>query len=72
MDVIRDIQIKDSQTGSAIYADWAQLSAKQQEDIQALHDRINDHLIAETEAFNKQHPELKVGWKFTISCRVPA
>jgi len=68
---IRDIQIESSPTSSAIYADWDKLDQQQQEDIRAHHDRIQAHLIAETEAFHMQHPELKTGWGFTVSCRVP-
>jgi hypothetical protein len=58
------------QIGSAIYADWWDISAKQQEDLYALRERIADLLIAETEAFYQEHPELKVDWQFTVHATI--
>lgn len=45
-------------------SDWEQLTKEQQADVDAVRDRMGRHLIAECEAFYKQHPELRLGWSF--------
>jgi uncharacterized membrane protein len=47
--------------------DWEDLSEAQQNDVKAVRDRISQALIAETEAFYKQHPELRLAWSFTCN-----
>ena len=46
-------------------SDWEQLSEEQQQDVSAVRERINRHLMAEIEAFYQQHPELQLQWSFT-------
>jgi len=55
-----------SEIGTAIYADWEKLSLTQQVEIKLLREKMSDLLIAETEAFYKVHPELRVDWQFTL------
>ena len=50
--------------------DWLKLTAKQREDVITLRDRMNRHLIAETEAFYVQHPELKLTWSFVCDALI--
>lgn len=50
--------------------DWLKLTAKQREDVISLRDRMNRHLIAETEAFYAQHPELKLTWAFVCDALI--
>ena len=57
-------------TGGDALSDWEQLSEAQRKDVDALRDRMNRHLIAETEAFYKQHPELQLQWSFTCDALI--
>ena len=50
--------------------DWLKLSAKQREDVITLRDRMNSHLIVETEAFYAQHPELKLTWSIVCDALI--
>lgn len=50
--------------------DWELLTKEQQDDVNAFRERISQHLIAETEAFYKQHPELRLTWGFTSDALV--
>ena len=44
--------------------DWHELTTEQQEALNAVRDRMERHLIAETESFYTQHPELRLTWDF--------
>jgi hypothetical protein len=50
--------------------DWLKLTVKQREDVITLRDRMNSHLIAETEAFYKEHPDLKLTWAFVCDALI--
>jgi hypothetical protein len=56
--------------GDSNLNDWEQLSEAQREDVDVLRDRMNKHLIAETAAFYKQHPELQLQWGFTCDALI--
>ena len=56
-----------TEVGTAIYANWWELSAEQQVDVKLLREKMCDIFITEIEAFYKVHPELKVDWQFTLS-----
>ena len=45
-------------------SDWEKLTPEQQKDMNAVRDRMGRHLIAETEWFYTQHPELRLSWSF--------
>jgi len=55
-----------SEVGTAIYADWDKLSLSQHVDVKLLREKISTLFIAETEAFYKVHPELRIDWQFTL------
>ena len=55
-----------SEIGTAIYADWEKLSLAQQADVKLLREKMSELFIAETEAFYKHRPELRVDWQFTL------
>ena len=46
-------------------ADWALLSKEQRMAVAAWRDRISKLLIAETESFEQEHPELRLNYRFT-------
>lgn len=47
--------------------DWEKLTPEQQKDVDAARDRMARHLIAETEWFYVQHPELQLSWSFVCN-----
>lgn len=53
-------------------SDWEQLTKEQQKDVDAVRDRMGRHLIAECEAFYKQHPELQLSWSFECNALIRA
>ncbi len=46
--------------------DWEKLSKEQQADVQRMRDDTCAYLIADTELFYQDHPELKLLWSFTL------
>lgn len=50
--------------------DWLLLNQQQRNDLDAMRKRASDALIAEGEAFFRQHPELKLTWQLTIDALI--
>lgn len=53
-------------------SDWEKLTPEQQKDVDAARDRMSRHLIAETEWFYTQHPELRFSWSFVCDALIRA
>ena len=49
--------------------DWEKLNVDQKYDVDLLRMRIRDYMIAQTEAFYGQHPELRLSWSMTLERR---
>lgn len=45
---------------------WEELASVQRNDIYAMKDRMVRHLNAEVEAFYREHPELKIDYRFQV------
>jgi|SRR5690348_5846657 len=46
--------------------EWEELASVQRNDIYAMKDRMVRHLNAEVEAFYREHPELKIEYRFQV------
>ena len=67
---LQDVQETIRKDYEATESDWLKLTPKQREDVVTLRDRMNRHLIAETEAFYAQHSELKLIWAFVCDALI--
>ncbi len=50
--------------------DWEKLNVDQKYDVDLLRMRIRDYMIAQTETFYTQHPELRLTWSMTLDALI--
>jgi len=47
-------------------SDWEKLTQEQQDAVDMFRNRIVSRMIAETEAFQRSHPTLRLNWSVTV------